>query len=274
MRQRYFDAHLHWFVNSKFADELAYNIGETSTQECYVNSYYNNTPLVGGIIMGNGDIQLQGVNIPQNFYYCLGLDLWEQVSHLKDYLFDIEQHLKRSNCVGIKIYPGYIPMYPNSDQYIPIFELLVKYNKVLSIHTGMLASLAGKLKYAHPLSLDDIAADYPCLKIVMCHFGNPFLSDAAAVMERNKNIYADLSGLIEGPFDVTEFINNEKSYVDLLKTWIEYVGDNKRFMFGTDWPAVKCDVYADFISTLFSEEELDDILVNNALSIYNILKED
>jgi hypothetical protein len=179
----------------------------------------------------------------------------------------------RSKCVGIKIYPGYIPIYPNSGFYNSIFELLIKYNKVLAVHTGMLANLRGKLKYAHPLHLDDVAVDYPNLRIVMCHFGNPFLSEAAAVMERNHNIYADLSGLIEGIFDVREFMRDENSYIEVLKTWINYVGDNKRFMFGSDWPAVKCDVYSEFVTELFAPNDIEDILVNNALKIYNIKDE-
>lgn len=270
MENRYFDAHLHWFINSDFANELAYEIGEQSTQDYYVDTYYNQGASVGGIIMGNGDICLQGNNIPCDFYYCLGFDVKEQVEHLEEYIDVIENHLKCDKCVGVKIYPGYMPIYPNSEHYNLVYKLLIQYNKVLSVHTGMLASLAGKLKYAHPLYLDDVAVDYPDLKIVMCHFGNPFLSEAAAVLERNKNVYADLSGLIEGVFDVQKFMDEENNYVELLKTWIKYVGDNSRFMFGTDWPAVNCDMYAKFISELFPLNDVEDVLINNALEIYNI----
>ena len=62
----------------------------------------------------------------------------------------------------------------------------------------------------------------------------------------------------------------EKNYIELLKTWIQYIGDNQRFMFGTDWPAVKCDIYTEFISELFPENDIANILINNALNIYNI----
>lgn len=270
MNCKYFDAHLHWFINSDFADRLAESIGDCSSKEYYMDAYYKHGTLVGGVVMGNGDILLQGKNIPDNFYYCLGLDLWEQVTQIDDYLDCIEEHLMCGKCVGIKIYPGYIPLYPNSGYYDSIFKLLVQYNKVLAVHTGMLASLSGKLKYTHPLHLDDIAVDYPGLRIVMCHFGNPFLSEAAAVLERNKNVYADLSGLIEGVFDTQKFMHEEKKYIEILKAWIQYIGDNQRFMFGTDWPAVKCDTYVEFISKLFPANDIEDVLINNALNIYNI----
>ena len=132
----------------------------------------------------------------------------------------------------------------------------------------MLASLNGKLKYAHPLHLDDVATDHPNLRIVMCHFGNPFLSEAAAVIERNQNVYADLSGLLEGKFLTEELLKIQEPYINTLKTWINYLGDNSRFIFGTDWPAVKCDEYVKFISLLFPKESLEDVLINNALEVY------
>lgn len=88
--------------------------------------------------------------------------------------------------------------------------------------------------------LDDIAVDYPELRIVMCHFGNPFLAEAAAVMEPNRNVYADLSGLLEGLFVTEHFVKTEELYISNLKTWIRYIGEPERFLFGTDWPAVKC----------------------------------
>jgi hypothetical protein len=271
MIRRYFDAHIHWFQDSKFGEILAENIGDSCDQEYFMDSYYRRqNTLVGGIVMGNGDIMLQGKSIPEGFYYCLGLDVWEQVCHLDEYLDLIEQHLMRPECVGIKIYPGYIPIYPNSGYYRPIYELLMRYKKVLAVHTGMLGSLAGKLKYAHPLCLDDVAVDHPDLKIVMCHFGNPFLSEAAAVMERNGNVSADLSGLIEGVFDVSEFMYLQGSYVEELKMWINYIGDYKRFLFGSDWPAVKSDIYSEFVAMLFPQSVREDILMNNAFRVYHI----
>lgn len=264
---KYFDAHMHWFDKSSFADTLAENIGDKSDKKYYLEAY-GKTGLCGGILMGNGDIFSQGEDIPKNFYYCLGLDIPWQVDKVDTFLQIIENHLQRSQCVGVKLYPGYIQIYPEDGHYEHIYELLEKYNKVLAVHTGTLASLNGKLKYAHPLHLDDVATDHPNLRIVMCHFGNPFLSEAAAVIERNQNVYADLSGLLEGKFLTEELLKIQEPYINTLKTWINYLGDNSRFIFGTDWPAVKCDEYVKFISSLFPKESLEDVLINNALEVY------
>lgn len=269
---RYFDAHLHWFQNSAFGDQLAGALGGRPDIRYYEEKYKTNGDLAGGIVMGNGPLGEQGRGLPEGFFYCLGLDEPDCVDHMEAVLPEIERHLESDRCVGLKIYPGYLPLFPHNPKLYRLYERLCRYGKVLAVHTGMTAALGGKLKYAHPLHLDEVAVDFPELTIVMCHFGNPFLSEAAAVMEHNQNVYADLSGLIEGPFQTEAFMEQEKAYIDLLKLWIQYVGDCKRFMFGTDWPAVDGAEYIRFITGLFHADEVEPVLFRNALEIYKITK--
>ena len=102
----------------------------------------------------------------------------------------------------------------------------------------------------------------------MCHFGNPLLQEASNVLKNNSNIYADLSGIIEGSFNARAFIESDPRYVDKLLSCISNVENDSKFMFGSDWPAVNCDEYCNFISKFFSN--VDNVMINNALSIYNI----
>ena len=139
--------------------------------------YYGRLGIEKGIVMGNGPLEEQGKNLGEYFYYSAGLD--EKDSWLK--LEEIESHLQRKRCVGVKLYPGYYELYPNDKSLYPIYKMTEEYGKVLSVHTGMVAGNGGHLKYCRPIHLDDIATDFPGLKIVMCHFGNPFLQEAAAV---------------------------------------------------------------------------------------------
>lgn len=264
---KYFDAHFHLFDNTELGNTLAKNIDEQSTKEYFINKYYTNGNMIGGIVMGNGLLEKQGINLPDNFFYCAGLDEKSYFPLNSEIYTKIEQHLKNEKCVGVKLYPGYISLYPNDEQYYKIFKLLLKYNKVLSVHTGMPVGLGGKIKYTKPIHIDDIAVDFPDLKIVMCHFGNPFLNEAGAVMEHNSNVFSDLSGLIEGKFNA-DTVSKYDMYT--LKTWIEYVEDPKRFIFGTDWPVTNCNEYQRFILKMFDEKYIKDIMINNALNIYGI----
>lgn len=56
------------------------------------------------------------------------------------------------------------------------------------------------MRQAHPLLVDDIAVDFPKVKFVLCHLGNPWFQDAAQVLYKNDNVYADISGLTLGDF--------------------------------------------------------------------------
>ena len=58
----------------------------------------------------------------------------------------------------------------------------------------------GKLKYSQPLIIDEVAVDFPKVKFVIAHCGTPWVADAVEVVAKNKNVYMDLSGLMEGKF--------------------------------------------------------------------------
>ena len=103
----------------------------------------------------------------------------------------------------MKLYPGYNKIWLTDPIYDPIYRLAEKYDKPVAVHMGLTAYSQAYLKYSHPLALDEAAADFPRTRFVMCHFGNPFLEAAAAVLEKNPNVCADLSGLLEGRADWT-----------------------------------------------------------------------
>ena len=103
------DAHLHIFGHCEFGDRLAHGIGDEPTQEYLTEKYYGRLGIEKGIVMGNGPLEEQGKNLGEYFYYSAGLD--EKDSWLK--LEEIESHLQRKRCVGVKLYPGYYELYPN-----------------------------------------------------------------------------------------------------------------------------------------------------------------
>ena len=113
------DAHLHIFGHCEFGDRLAHGIGDEPTQEYLTEKYYGRLGIEKGIVMGNGPLEEQGKNLGEYFYYSAGLD--EKDSWLK--LEEIESHLQRKRCVGVKLYPGYYELYPNDKSLYPIYKI-------------------------------------------------------------------------------------------------------------------------------------------------------
>ena len=139
-------------------------------------------------------------------------------------------------CCGIKLYPGYNHVYIYDSVYDPVYELAKRYDKPVAVHTGLTATANALLKYSHPLTLDEAAVKYPDVQFVMCHIGNPFLQDAIAVLEKNRNVAVDLSALLEGKIhDMNGFLKAKEGYISMLRDWLCYLNRYASVMFGTDW---------------------------------------
>ena len=119
-------------------------------------------------------------------------------------------------------------------------------------------------------TLDEVAADFGDTQFVMCHFGNPFLESAAAVLAKNPNVSTDLSGLLEGPLDLRQYMRDQTGYVFLLRTWLAASNCWNRILFGTDWPIVNLGDYIRFIRQLVPEPHWDAVFFENANRIYGL----
>ena len=126
----------------------------------------------------------------------------------------IEAILKQGTVKAFKAYLGYLHHGPDSPGYGPYYELAAEYRLPFIFHTGDTFSHLAKLKFAHPLLVDEVAVDHPQVRFVIAHFGNPWLSDAAEVLYKNNkkeraNVWADLSGFVVG--SAADFENYRRS---------------------------------------------------------------
>ncbi|MBR5485001.1 MAG: amidohydrolase [Oscillospiraceae bacterium] len=267
------DAHLHLFDNSNgWADEVAKRVGHRSSEE-HLRQTYAELGMVHGVIMGNRSLNPENHSYAQDlFHYCVGFD-----SHIMEDGFDIstayelaELNLRRDSCCGVKLYPGYNKISLANDFYKPIYKLAAKYEKPVAVHTGLTAHSQAHLKYCHPLVLDEVAADNSRTRFVMCHFGNPFFDGAAAVLAKNPNVCADLSGFLDGMVDLDAYFADQAGYVFLLKSWLAASNGWDKIMYGTDWPIVNLEQYINFVKRLIPEKHWNNVFFNNANRIYGL----
>jgi predicted TIM-barrel fold metal-dependent hydrolase len=105
----------------------------------------------------------------------------------------------------------------------------------------------------------------------MCHIGNPWFVDAVAVMEKNENVAADLSGLLEGRIgSMPDFFTKKHGYIDLLKGWLEYLETYDRLLYGTDWPLANIANYIEFVAHIIPAKHHDKVFFDNANRIYDL----
>ncbi len=182
-------------------------------------------------------------------------------------LRELSEYLEEGLIKGLKLYPGYEPFYPWDPRLRVVYELAVEFDVPVMIHTGDTYAPTAKIKYAHPLQIDEVAVDFPQLKIIICHLGNPWFRDCIEVVYKNNHVYADLSGLVLGNFD-SAFERYLKRQLDEI---ILYAGEPKWLLFGSDWPLCDMSDYVNFIKKIrIPAKDREMILSGNATRLFRL----
>jgi predicted TIM-barrel fold metal-dependent hydrolase len=182
-------------------------------------------------------------------------------------LREISDYLKEGSVKGLKLYPGYEPFYPHDKRLQVVYDLATEYDVPVMFHSGDTYSAKGKIRFSHPIHIDDVAVDNPEMKIVICHVGNPWIKDCMEVVYKNANVYADFSGLVLGDFS-DRF---EKYMKGQLEEMMLYIGEPKYLLYGTDWPISTMRSYIAFMNQLdLPDDKKELIMWKNAAELFKI----
>jgi predicted TIM-barrel fold metal-dependent hydrolase len=182
--------------------------------------------------------------------------------HTANILADVEQIL-RLKIRMIKIHPPHQLLYPN-DYLSGVKELEIIYRAAeangvpVMFHTGTSVFPGARNKYGDPIYVDDVAVDFPRLKILLAHGGRPlWMKTAFFLVRRHANVYLDISGI------------PPKALLKYFPRLDEIAG---KTLFGTDWPGPGVpDIQTnlqDFRSLPLSREIQEQILSKTALQIW------
>lgn len=205
-------------------------------------------------------------DMPASIAYCIGInpyqcdeDSWKRV----------EQELQKPNAVGLKLYLGYYPFYAYDQVYDRVYELAAKYEVPVVFHSGDTYSERGLLKYSHPLTIDEVAVKHREVTMMMAHFGDPWVLDGAEVVYKNRNVYADLSGLLVGDSRRFARLDEESPlFFQHLRHAIVYCDHYDKLLFGTDWPLAPIGTYIEFVKSIIPEKYQENVFYHNALRVF------
>jgi predicted TIM-barrel fold metal-dependent hydrolase len=141
--------------------------------------------------------------------------------HFEAELERCHQHLR---CRGVKLAPIYQGVHPLDSRYRHIYAYCQKHGLPILIHMATTFSSGTPLEYARPGHMDQVAIDFPELKLVLAHLGHPWEGETIAVIRRNENVFADLSALYYRPW---QFYNS-------MRLLLEYHAEHK-VLFGSDF---------------------------------------
>lgn len=147
----------------------------------------------------------------------------------------------------------------------PIYEVIAEYGLPAIFHTGhsgmgtgMEGGGGARLKWGRPILIDDVAVDFPSIKIILAHPSWPWTDESLSMALHKKNVFIDLSGWMPKYFppQVIQYANS------MLR---------KKMMFGSDFPLIKPEKWLEQAKDVgFKEEVLPLIMKDNAAALLGL----
>ena len=166
---------------------------------------------------------------------------------------------------GFKFHPSLQGFEPNDRAFYPIYQEIAAAGVPALFHTGQTGLGSGlpggyriKLRFSDPMLLDDVAADFPDLTVVMAHPAVPWVDSQIAIASHKANVFVDLSGW------------SPKYFPPQL---VSAIGRQLRTkaLFGTDHPYISLERWRrDFDALGVDADVLPLILKQNALRVLGL----
>ncbi len=176
------------------------------------------------------------------------------------------RRIKELGLHGIgELNPARQHFYPNDQRFYPLWEEAEAQGLPILFHSGYAAAGSGtpggggvKLKYCQPLLLDDLAADFPDLRIICAHPSWPWTAESLAIARHKPNFYIDLSGWAPKYFP-EELVQQVNSMIP------------DKALFGSDAPSLPLDRWLrDFEALPFKPEVRQKIMLENAKRLFGL----
>jgi predicted TIM-barrel fold metal-dependent hydrolase len=198
------------------------------------------------------------------------------------------QHLKKAieehHVRGVLFTPPYGQYYSNDKSIYPFYELCENNGVVVQYHHSAQsgAAILAPTGYAQMIYLNEVIIDFPDTNFVVEHLGYPFTEHLFVLMSNNKHLWADLALTFVRPMWLAWNLVIAKEYgvIDRIMYASDFVSHNY-IPFGDD-PSGDMLKYFDFMRNglnkicercgwpMFTEEEIDGMLGNNAGRLYGL----
>jgi predicted TIM-barrel fold metal-dependent hydrolase len=166
---------------------------------------------------------------------------------------------------GFKFHPSLQGFLPNDGAYYPLWEEIASLGVPALFHTGQTGIGAGlpggrgiKLRLSDPMLLDDVAADFPGLTVILAHPSVPWADSAISMATHKSNVFIDLSGWSPKYFPPA-----------LVRAANSYLQD--KVLFGTDFPLLTPQRWLSDFETLDLKPGVrPKILKDNAIALLGL----
>jgi predicted TIM-barrel fold metal-dependent hydrolase len=126
---------------------------------------------------------------------------------------------------GVKLGPIYQNIHPTDPRMLQVYEFCQAHRLPILIHQGTTFVRTGPLKYALPILLEDVAIEFPELRMIIAHLGHPWIAETLVLIRKHPHLYSDISALHYRPWQFYNALITAKEY-----------GVLNKLLFGSDYP--------------------------------------
>ncbi len=195
---------------------------------------------------------------PDRFSGLAGVDPTRGIQQLKD----LDHAVNELGFVGAHFYPHWFGLPPDHAKVYPIYARCEELGIPIMMQIGhnLVYSKERRLpSVGKPICLDQVAIDFPTLKLLGIHIGVPWTDEAVSMAWKHENIY--LAGDAYAPK------HWPKPFVHYANTY----GSHK-VLFGTDWPVIDPERAVEEVRALnLRPESFARLMRDNALAVFDRL---
>jgi predicted TIM-barrel fold metal-dependent hydrolase len=175
--------------------------------------------------------------------------------HRADAAAEARRLIAEHDVRGFKFHPSLQAFFPDDRLAYPLYEVIAEHRLPAVFHTGQTAVGSGLrggggvlIKYSNPIHLDEVAADFPDMQVIMAHPSVPWQDEALSVALHKPNVWIDLSGWSPKYFppQLVRYANT------LLR---------EKVLFGTDFPALTPERWLRDFGTLEIKPEVRPLIL-------------
>jgi len=138
---------------------------------------------------------------------------------------ELERAVRELGLKGVKLSPTYTGFDPLCPEAWRVYETANRLGIVIYWHMGAAYAIQSTFEHGNPIRLDPIAREFPRMRQVICHIGQPHTAETVLLMRKHDQVFADLSARFHRPWQL----------YNAMMLAMEYKVTD-RLLFGSDFP--------------------------------------
>jgi hypothetical protein len=165
---------------------------------------------------------------------------------------------------GISIEPAFFGLDIDARELYPAYARAEELGLVMAIHTGITYSRMHPIRHERPELFDQVACDFPDLKLIAAHAGWPWATEYAAVARRHPTVYLEFGAL------APKYVARPGTGRDALFGMMPNVL-REQVLYGSDWPMMPpARALAEWRNSGLPADALDALFSGNAARLFGL----